>query len=77
MDWNMLIVLLGGMLLGAGGMGLFLRRRPPREQQYARDMAMLADRLERASGGWGTPLCDHALPGGYSPGGSGDRKTGR
>ena len=47
MDWNMLIVLLGGMLLGAGGMGLFLRRRPPREQQYARDMAMLADRLER------------------------------
>ena len=47
MDWNMLIVLLGGMLLGAGGMGLFLRRRPPREQQYARDMAMLADRLEQ------------------------------
>lgn len=41
MDWNMLIVLLGGMLLGAGGMGLVLRRRPPREQQYARDMAML------------------------------------
>lgn len=29
MDWNMLIVLLGGMLLGAGGMGLVLRRRPP------------------------------------------------
>lgn len=47
MDWNMLIVLLGGMLLGAGGMGLALRRRPPREQQYARDMAMLADRLEQ------------------------------
>lgn len=47
MDWNMLIVLLGGMLLGAGGMGLFLRRRPSREQQYARDMAMLADRLEQ------------------------------
>ena len=33
MDWNMLIILLGGMLLGAGGMGLFLRRRPSREQQ--------------------------------------------
>ena len=47
MDWNMLIVLLGGMLLGAGGMGLFLRRRPSREQQYARDMAMLADSLEQ------------------------------
>lgn len=47
MDWNMLIILLGGMLLGAGGMGLFLRRRPPREQQYARDMAMLAERLEQ------------------------------
>ena len=47
MDWNMLIILLGGMLLGAGGMGLFLRRRPSREQQYARDMAMLADRLEQ------------------------------
>ena len=47
MDWNMLIILLGGMLLGAGGMGLVLRRRPPREQRYARDMAMLADRLEQ------------------------------
>ena len=47
MDWNMLIVLLGDMLLGAGGMGLFLRRRPSREQQYARDMAILADRLEQ------------------------------
>lgn len=40
MDWNMLIILRAAMLLGAGGMGLVLRRRPPREQQYARDMAM-------------------------------------
>ncbi len=48
MDWNMLMALLGGALLGAGGIGLLLHRRPPREeQQYARDMAMLADRLEQ------------------------------
>lgn len=44
MDWKMLIVLLGGMVLGAGGMALLRRRHQP---QAARDLAMLADRLEQ------------------------------
>ena len=46
MDWKMLIVLLGGMVLGAGGMALLRRRHQP---QAARDLAMLADRLEQLS----------------------------
>lgn len=29
MDWKMLIVLLGGMVLGAGGMALLRRRHQP------------------------------------------------
>ena len=44
MDWKMLIVLLGGMVLGADGMALLRRRHQP---QAARDLAMLADRLEQ------------------------------